>query len=297
MSKIKIFVLLCFNFSISQNQITLPKIEHNNFRVRGIPFHSITISNDNIITFDDDTIMIYDLKEKLLGNYKNLDLDYTVTFGESKNIHLFIDINTKFNFFDKVFTEISSAANPVVIIRCNLANSNESNDVIGLKTKLAPSFFKFSAPKYQYTNQEMEEINAENQVKHDDFLPTPETSNFPIKNVTTAVYSLQQEIIDEQLLNKKIECLKVTNEGITFKDKKISFENQGFWSEMESNFNVVFVTFEDNLLYSNYIKYIKSKPVNFNIINFNTNLELIELSSQILKLHERAKIKVCYCVN
>jgi hypothetical protein len=295
MYKIKFVILLTYNFLFSQNQISLPKIEKNNYRVYGMPYHSITISHDNIITFDKDTVKVNEIKERLLDKYKNSDFDYTVTFGESKNIHLFIDVNSKFNFFDKVFTEISSTVNPVVILRGNFENTTNSYDIIGLKTKLAPSFYKFSAPKYQFTNQEIEEANIKTQNSQDDFPPIPKISRFPIKNLTTAIYSIQQEIIDEQLINKKIECIKVTNEGLIVKDRKISFENREFWTGLESNFNVVFITFEEDLLYSNYIEYIKTRPINFNLIN-TSNIELVELSSQILEIHKRAKIKICDCV-
>jgi hypothetical protein len=89
----KIFLLLIVsNFIFSQNEIKLPQIEKNNFNTLHIPFHSIALTNSNVILFDNDTIEIHELKYRLLSNYQNQPFDYTSTMGRLKNVHLFIDV-------------------------------------------------------------------------------------------------------------------------------------------------------------------------------------------------------------
>lgn len=292
----KIFLLLIVsNFIYSQNDIKLPDIEKNNFNTLHIPFHSIVLTNSNVILFDNDTIEIHELKYRLLSNYQNQPFDYTSTMGRLKNVHLFIDVDCKFRFFDRVFTEISSTVNPVVILRGNFSSTDNYNDVIGLKTKLPLSFYNFSTPKYRYTHEEMRKRNENEDSEFHPPLP-PLTDNSLVINKKfkdlSAIFTLQQEVIDEYLQMWTYTCVNISNEGIFFRGRHFNYNDTSIWENIQANYDVIIVWFDKELLYSNYIQYVKNRPNNFNLMK-DTNLEIIELTTEIRELHNRAKIRIC----
>lgn len=275
----------------SQYNIELPETEQNNFSLLKFPFHSIYITKSNTIIFDKDTINLNNLKIRLLENYLNNEYHVSSTIKEHKNIHFFIDKNVKYDFLDKVFTEVSTSLSaPSVIFRSNF----NQNNIHGLKSKLPFSFYSFSAPEYLYTNEHIEKREKR---KLNENFPSILNENIAwrLKSVAKATYSIQQEIINEQLLNKKIECVTITNDGIEIDKKIILFENKNEWENLIKENDVIFIKFSNNLLFDNYIKYIKLRSPNYNIIN-NSNSELIELSTEILNLHKKANIKLCSCI-
>lgn len=263
-----------------------------------VPFHSIYVTKEKKIIFDNDTIELYNLKERLLENYLHEDYNITSTFS-NKNVHFFIDKEVKYDFYDKLFTEVSSVYDaPYVILRSNF--ENDIYKIKGIKKKLSKSFYSFKAPKFYFTNAEINE--KEKQYIEDQkngFPPIPnenDLSNWKLNSVEIAVYTLQQEIIDEQLKGKKISLIKITNQGILKEKEYYSFIDYKVWESLANDNNVIFIVFDKNLSYENYFKYSSSKPLSYEISNKN-NIEYIELSSQILHLHKNANIKICDSFN
>ncbi|WP_445457851.1 biopolymer transporter ExbD [Flavobacterium sp. HNIBRBA15423] len=297
--KLIIFVTLFVNVAFSQYNINLPEIKESNFKVIALPFHSIYITKSNTIIFDKDTINLNNLKIRLLENYLNNPYDVSSTIKGNKSIHFFIDKNVKYEFLDKVFTEVSTSLNaPSVIFRSNFNDQNKTDNIHGLKSKLPQSFYNFSAPEYLYTNEYLEKKEKKHQEDlNKGFPPIPNESIviWKLKSVAKATYSIQQEIINEQLLNKKVECVTITNDGIEINKKIIPFDNKNEWENLIKQNDVVFIKFNDNLFFDNYTKYVKLRPANFNILN-NSNSELIELSTEILDIHKKANIKLCSCI-
>jgi biopolymer transport protein ExbD len=295
----KIIFALCFfvNIIYSQNKINLPENNENNFSLLNVPYHSIYVTKEKKIIFDNDTIELYNLKERLLENY--LHEDYNIaSIILNKNVHFFIDKELKYDFYDKLFTEVSCVYDaPYVILRSNF--ESDIYKIKGVKKKLFKSFYSFKAPKFYFTNVEIEEKEKQYiEDKKNGFPPIPnenDLNNWTLNSVETAIYTIQQEIIDEQLKDKNISCIKITSQGILKEKEYYPFEDKKIWKSLANDNNVIFITFDINLSYENYYKYSLSKPLVYGIINKN-NIEFIELSSQILHLHKKANIKLCNCI-
>lgn len=296
----KIILAFCFfvNLIYCQNKINLPENIENNFSLLSVPYHSIHVTKENKIIFNNDTIELYNLKERLLENY--LHEDYNIaSITSNKNVHFFIDKEVKYDFYDKLFTEVSCVYDaPYVILRSNF--ESDIYKIKGVKKKLFKSFYSFKAPKIYPTHVEIEEKEKENvEDQKNGFPPIPnenDLSNWKLNSVEIAVYTIQQEIIDEQLKDKKVSCIKITNQGILKEKEYYSFIDYKVWERLANDNNVIFITFDKNLNYENYFNYSLSKPLSYEISNKN-NIEFIELSTQILHLHKKANIKICDCIN
>jgi len=293
--------ILAFYFFVNlifcQNKINLPENIENNFKLLDIPYHSIYLTKENEIIFDNDTIELHNLKERLLEGYPNEDYSIASTFY--KNVHFFIDKEVKYDIYDKLFTEVSCVYDaPYVILRSNF--ESEIYKIKGVKKKLFKSFYSFKAPKFLYTNIEIEEKQKQYiEDQKNGFPPIPnenDLSNWKLNSVEIAAYSLQQEIINEQLIDKKVSCIKITNQGILNEKKYYSFEDDKIWENLINKNDVLFVTFEENLIYDNFIKYAKLIPLGNGIFR-NNKIEIIELSSQIINLHKKANIYICDCLD
>lgn len=293
-----IFTFCCFvNIIYSQNKINLPENIENNFSLLDIPYHSIYLTKQNEIIFDNDTIELHNLKERLLEGYLNEDYSIASTFY--KNVHFFIDKEVKYDFYDKLFTEVSCVYDaPYVILRSNF--ESDIYKIKGVKKKLSKSFYSFKAPKFYFINAEIDEKEKQYIEDQKNGFPTipdeNDLSNWKLNSVEIAVYTIQQKIIDEQLKDKKISCIRITNQGILKEKKYYSFIDYKVWESLANDNNVIFITFDKNLSYENYFKYSLSKPLSYEISNKN-NIEFIELSTQILHLHKKANIKICDSFN
>src|SRR5690606_29015722 len=99
-----------------------------------------------------------------------------------------------------------------IIYRSNI-NLKNSRDIKGIKHKSPMSYYSFSPPEYLKTQRELKERDSiekshANQLSVLPIMPDLPTENQwnPIVSVERAIYSLQQEIIDEALQGKSYQC-------------------------------------------------------------------------------------------
>lgn len=275
------------------------------FQVIDACYYSIYVTKDNVVLFENDTIKIHQIKEKLYEGNEKYGYDISTTTAQSQ-VHLFIDKEAKYTIVDSIKTEIGSTNSLKHVIYRSNFKQNNFYDIKGIKYKIPKAFYTFLPPKYIYSKKERIELRERDslnkiEIMKDSILSQlPDVSNlndyeWSSTTIEDAVYSIQQNIIDEQLSNKIFTCFLLTNEGYFINNEKIKYSlSQSEIEKLLTNNDILFIKFDKELIFDKYIKFIKIisilKP---QFTQDNKLAEIIEISSQIDKLHKKAKIQIC----
>lgn len=291
---------LCLFFTFlnvnAQDSISLPNVDVK----IGLKYYSpfcVYVTNENKIIYKKDTISLYQIKERLY--------DFSIAeIYAKKQIHLFVDKNVRYSLIDSIKTEISSTnSSKYIVYRSNRIYTNRRRNVAkGIKHKSSLSYYSFLPPEYLRTRQEIKERDSLSKKKRElnPNLPPPPSSNDnrwvqASPNIERATYGIQQNIIDEALSNKVFSCYSISNTGLIDDAGKEINVSKEVLQEILKNNDAVFLKYESDLIYDNYIEFVKIlqelKP-NFKK-NIHSYAEVIELSYQIQQLHKKAHIKLC----
>uniref|UniRef100_UPI00404A547F hypothetical protein n=1 Tax=Gelidibacter sp. TaxID=2018083 RepID=UPI00404A547F len=300
MKQFLIGIAIFFSFLSTTAQvesIELPDVDMK-IGVLALDHFDFYITKENVIIYNNDTIKVHQIKELLHQPTEDFGIE-TMAYM-NKTIHILADKNVKYKLIDSIKTEISSTNTSKYIIYRSNFEQKCSYNIKGIKHKSPLSFYSFSPAKFLKTDEEIriqDSILKKRYELNPDLPPVPsfdDPSWIPVKSIERATYSIQQKIIDETLNNKTFNCYYVTNEGLKIGSKQINLDKNNLEKILLIN-DVVFIKYTDDLIYSNYIKFIELlqelKP-NFTVTNSNY-AEVVELSYQIQELHKKAKIKLC----
>jgi len=287
--------------------IDLPEVD-SEIGVIGYPYLDIYVTKEGRIIHDSDTINIYQLKERI---YTPIKKSPFVAEYSKKQIHIFADKDVNYEVIDAIKTEVSATnSSKYIVYRSNFNKKKKSDkkyvspfnriEKKGIKHKSPMSYYSFMPPKYLKTKKEIRERDSINEAELKLFpdlasMPSSKLNNSKWITYSTeeAIYSVQEEVINEALVDKKYKCYSISNEGFLDIELRRIELNKTFLEKTLSNLDIVFLKYEKDLKYNNYIKFIEVlqelKP-NFKNDNY---AEVIELSSQILALHKNYNIKIC----
>lgn len=299
-----IFVFLNCLLSYTQNNISLPEINVP-FQVIDACYYSIYVTKDNVVLFENDTIKIHQIKEKLYEGNEKCGYDVSTTTAQSQ-VHLFIDKEAKYTIVDSIKTEIGSTNSLKHVIYRSNFKQNNFYDIKGIKYKIPKAFYTFLPPKYIYSKKEKIELRERDSLNKIEIMNDPFLSRLPdmsklndydwdSNTVEDAIYSIQQNIIDEQLSGKIFTCILLTNDGFYINDEKyINSINKSQIEKLLINNDILFLNFDNDLIFDNYINLIKTINVlKLEFVHNNKYADIIEMSSQINSIHNKVKIKIC----
>lgn len=292
MKRVLFYLLLVISaLSNAQNKnIELPKID-GDLGLINYTYHSLFVYKDGTIVFENDTIQIHEIPKSIYEaeNIKS-KYNYGISFKSRYQVHIFADKAVNYSIIDKIKTEISSTnCSKYITYRSNFPNK-QSVKIKGIKHKSHLSYYSITPPKYYDTESDIRK--KERMTKHSEDLNTnssefpvmPPISSFKFKpSINLAIYSIQQAVIDEALLGKKLEIITVTN------DSYVSNEEIEKLKGLLKNMDVILVKYDSELTYENYLKFIKLTYSIGKEYRIPKN-RVIELSSEILKLHRKAGI-------
>ncbi|MBV7269345.1 hypothetical protein [Winogradskyella luteola] len=203
-----------------------------------------------------------------------------------------MDKNANYSTLDIIKTQLASVHFKQLYYK---TNTIEDKDILrGMSWINYQSFFKFKRLEKVLTDKEIENNNRLN-----DSLrklgelnvippPPPPMPNWYFDNLHK-IYSDNQEAIDEALEEQSYTCTLLTNEGFMTDTDIVTMENTEKLQELFSSFNIVFVKFDKDLIYSNYFKAIKA----FKEIDTTNRGFLVELSNEIVEIHKTSEINLC----
>jgi len=242
-----LLILLIFQISYSQSKLNLPTSDYE------IIYKSITpISN----------IYVYKNGDVFLEKEKRTILDLGRTLFETKNkfpienqryiqVHLLADKSTDFKIIDSIKSQISSS-------RLHLYyRTNHLEDItkgINWKNHNSLEYFKL---------QEKEDENNENLV----FFEAVRIKN-PIElQINEDLYNLNLKKAKELIDKIKYANIRFLNKNeIRIKDTKVKIRDTQKILEIISNYDVLFIRFNNKMTYNNYISMITSIKDVFKIL-------------------------------
>lgn len=301
-NKILVFLFCFFTTYVvgQENEITLPSVDVK-LGSYGSPYFSIYIDKIGNVFFEKDKIDINEVSQRLYEGYHDSDYPYGPSSLMPYSVHIFADKEAKFSVIDSVRTEISkTSASKYLIYRSNLKQEN-TYDIKGIKIKSPMSFYRLSPPLIMITKKhkrELDSINKIEQSENPEIISLDKALNtlsmgLIASSIERAIYSIQQDVIDEALLSKKYKCINVTNQNI-ISDRSVYFNDIEKMKNVVNENDIVFLDYDKNLKYGEYIHFIeKFQKINPNFKNSVYKANIIELSYQIQSLHKKAKIKLC----
>jgi biopolymer transport protein ExbD len=293
--------LLIFNvltLSAQVESIELPDLGEN--KVSSFSwYNTIYVTKTGVVLFDNDTIPIPKIAEKLFVNKKqDRTMEAKVVYGP-KAVHIFADKNLNYSLIDGIKTELSKTNRAKrLIYRSNFTDNG--HEMLGLKHDSPPSFFSIQIPEYRKTRKAQMKEDSIRKIELEkfpdigdmnDMLDQAKGNWIPVNTVETSVYGIQQDIIDEALANKSYKCYSISNNGL--EDYNRVYKDAELETVLEES-DIVFLDYKDDLTYGNYLKFIlelhKFIP---NSGNKKVKTTVIELSNQIKTIHKMAEIKLC----
>lgn len=286
------------NATAQIESIELPHGEETILQKHFTPFFNIYVDKNNKVYFEEEPIEIGEIGKQLTYKIYQLPFEQRVYL----QIHLFADKNVSYKMVDKIKTEIAATYNHKVVYK---TNSIEDKDILkGVFWYNHFSFFKILPVEKQLTNIEQEinkrlndSITINNVIKYGfvDIPSPPEPPSDWINEFYYKLYSDQQEIIDEALNGKVHRCVTIKNDGIKTDLHSISLDNYKIIEKLFTENDALIMNFDDDLNYSTYLETIR---VFISIQKKYKNEKIafpFEVSSQLVNIHKKAKIKLCDC--
>ncbi|PKG50397.1 ExbD/TolR family protein [Olleya sp. 1-3] len=256
------------------------------------PMYSLYIDKNESIYLEDEAIALSDLAKALA--YNRSQLEELQKF--QVKIFLYIDQSVKYTIVDKIKTELASANFYNLVFK---TNTIEDKDLLsGFSIKNHQSFFHIEDIKKRLTKKEDAKIKRYNDSiaklskdESDSFLmfpppPPPVDDTYELRH---RVYTNQQEVVDEVLEGKSYNKFVLTNSGLKNGNSNIEIKDNAQFVETLNSKDVAFISFDQELTYSNYFKFItlRRQLLKKGLVT----KPYLELSNEIIKIHKKANIK------
>src|SRR5690606_1458520 len=253
---------------------------------------SIYVLKDNTILLEKDTVFVYNIGKLISLDYFKAPTDVKMYY----QVHLFADKSANYSLIDEIKTQLSSV---YTINRIYYQMGILEDITSGFAMDLHPSFFKLQPIEEKLTKVEQRISDSINSNLHfDDFSipPPPSPAGYELFLIKEKIYSIQKEVINEVLVDNNYTCITVTNEGVKFNNNKIEkFSNTDLFKKVLLENDLIFVRFDKELKYNQYIIYL-NHLMKLSKECYETNNkypQTIDLSFEILKLHQENNIIIC----
>ena len=238
------------------------------------PFFSIYVDKNETIYLEGKRIELYNLAKTLAYNRSKLNHEWQFNI----KIYLYLDVALEYTIVDKIKTELASVSFVNLYFKTNTIEDKDILTGIYLKNHL--SFFNLDAIK-NISTLKQEEKNKKDLA----LLPPPPPPMACENELIYRVYTDQQNVIDEVLEGKKYIKAILSNESLKLNNLTIRFDNVKMLLQLFEDYEIIFISFDSELLYSNYLEFLNiSKSLNKKSI-------VVELSNEIKEIHKKAKVQ------
>ena len=275
------------------SSIDLPDYD-NEYRSVSTPYYPIFVTEKQEIILFADTIDVYALSWKIMHGIPNFNNGVIIPNIQA---HLIIDKKVPYQFVDLVKTQVASTkVSKDYFYYRNSPEESITSRVKAIRNPNHLAFFNIRAEpvitkRYLRIRDSIRKINEASDLP---IPPKPIALN-TITSVEKAIYTLQPDAIDEALENKKCICLELKRDGLyEGKVKKVDIgDSKGLYG-LYSGHDVVLLKFDKELIYQDYFNYLMMLDGNSEQLQ---KVEIVELSQEIIAVHQSAKIVLTPCEN
>jgi len=283
-------LLLVFTMVVNSqiSSLELPKGEDKIKISTVTPIVSIYVDKNNHVYLEKEPIKICDIGKNLSYIRYKLPIEVQTRI----KLFLYIDKNSDYNTLDDIRTQLASAHFSRLYYK---TNSIEDKDVLkGISWTNQQSFHHFSMPEKVLTKKQMEKNERLNDSLNKIFgdIPLPPPPPPPASwfwESQHIIYSDSKDAIEEALESKTYSCVELTNDGYKMDNGIIKFKEKDKLKNLFYSVDIVFVTFNEDLKYSNYLNAIK----NYKDFENTERGYFFELSKEIVEIHKLAEIELC----
>ena len=291
----KLYIFLCISSSYSQiSTIELPKGEEKISIERLVPIISIYMDRDSNMYLEDKPVTIYELGKEL----KYIVNQIPNHFKWRLRVFLYIDKQITYQWIDRIKTEVASVGLKSLVYKTNTLNDSDIRS--GLRWRNHYSYYSYSDSKEFKT---LSEIAKEQQ--HNDSInktngfppnipPPPPPKRRWVYDFEERMYSNQKEIIQEILSQRKHTCITVTNNGILTPTGIITLDKEEQLLVLFKTNDVLLTHFDGDLKYETYLNTLRTFTSVYKKKGKSRHrLFILELSSEILSIHQKENIIIC----
>ncbi|NQX78020.1 hypothetical protein [Gilvibacter sp.] len=289
--KIKILRFFLFACAICSGQtsgIELP-VYKGEYRSVSTPYYPIYILKSEEIVLFNDTIAPEQLPKLL---YKGIPGYGSYMMIPKAQVHLIVDKDVSYSIVDEVKTQIASTAASRLYFYYRASNENGiSSRIKAIRYPNYYSYFKLDVPAHMLLRSELPKQDSSlKSIEGEPPIP-PKPNHINIAtSVEKAIYSKQQDVIDEALAGKKCTCLTLERDRIVqeINDGFVEIRDEAL-NDLMSEYDVVFLKFDQRILYQDYFDYLIQLEA---IQDLLKKVEIIELSKEIREIHKDVGIRL-----
>ena len=289
--KIKILLIVLFACAICSGQTSdmeLPAYD-GDYRSVSTPYYPIYILKTEEIILFNDTISPADLSKALYKGIPNYGSSFMIPKAQ---VHLIIDKDVAYETVDMVKSQSASTTASKLYFYYRASDEKRiSSRVKAIRYPNHSSFFILNIPEHMLTQSDLiKRDSIKNTIPSE--LPVPPRPYLlnTIRTVEQAIYSVQQNAIDEVLNAKNCISLTLKSDGLYrgAGNRTALLEAEAIF-DLFSKYDLVLLKFDKDLLYQDYFNYLIVLEA---IQDRLKKVEIIELSKEITEIHKDAGIRL-----
>lgn len=289
--KIKILLIILFACAICSGQtsdLELP-VYNGEYRSVSTPYYPIYILKSEEIILFNDTISPADLSKAL---YKGIPKYGSYFMIHQAQVHLIVDKDVAYETVDMVKSQIASTAASRLYFYYRASDEKRiSSRVKAIRNPNHSSFFKLNIRDHMLTRSDLRRRDSIKKTIESELPVPPKPYQInTIRTIEQAIYSVQQNAIDEVLNAKNCISFTLKPDGLYLGagNRMVLLEAEAIF-DLFSKYDLVLLKFDKDLLYQDYFNYLIALEVIQDRLN---KVDIIELSKEITEIHKDTGIRL-----